>query len=433
LELAAKRKEQEEREAQRKKEAKQEIERKRAAMQEEERRKEQLRQIEMERQIQEERKIADKAAQAKKDAQRQAAIERAKQTRAPPPAPRSQPNGDYNMADKGPSRPPSRLGSMIPQDNGRPVNASLHASKMAPKRTLQPESSEDARQPMQRNGPPYQVKEAKRMRMSEEFDEDIDMADSQRSVIRGPPVRPSGGFKKVCDLTVHPKLRLQVTNQEQELPPKSQFNNGYTNAPQGVSRDLFKTMVTAQHTVQAKAAHPLDTAQFSKGTIPFAANPNPVGPSAAHKTPARQLGVPGAGKSAAKSASRSSPFGKQGDNISLPDIQTDDEDEDSDDDDRANKLQLASWTNSPDLRKILVGQETIDPMQIFGPPAPINMEEIFSKNKERFHKFRARTSSANWSGSDRLTEEDIRKDLQARDRMRREGGWSYELARDGLA
>lgn len=234
----------------------------------------------------------------------------------------------------------------------------------------------------------------------------------------------------LCTLTTG----LRVANKQQDLSSKSQFNNGYTNAPQGVSRDLFKTMVTAQHTAQAKATHALDTAQFSKGTIPFAPNPNAAGPSAtAHKTPARQLGVPGGGKSAAKSASRSSPFGKQGDNISLPDIQTDDEDEDSDDDRGGNKLQLASWTNSPDLRKILVGQETIDPMQIFGPPAPINMEEIFSKNKERFHKFRARTSSANWSGSDRLTEEDIRKDLQARDRMRREGGWSYELARDGLA
>lgn len=434
LELAAKRKEQEEREAQRKKEAKQEMERKRAAMQEEDRRKEQQRKLEMERQIEEERKIAEKAAQAKKDAQRQAAIERAKQTRAPPPAPRSQPTGDYNMADKGPSRPPSRLGSMIPQDSSRPVNASLHASKMASKRTLQPDASEDVRPPMQRNGPSYQAKEAKRMRMSEEFDEDIDMADSQRSVIRGPPVRPSGGFKKVRDLTTIPNTRLQTADQQQELPPKSQFTNGYTTAPQGVSRDLFKTMVTSQHTVQAKAAHPLDTAQFSKGAIPFASNPNPAGPSAPHKTPARQLGAAAAAKSAAKSATRSSPFGKQGDNISLPDIQTDDEDsDDDDDDDRRNKMQLASWTNSPDLRKILVGQETIDPMQIFGPPQAINMEEIFSKNKDRLHKFRARTSSANWSGSDRLTEEEIRKDLQARDRMRREGGWSYELARDGLA
>jgi hypothetical protein len=194
-------------------------------------------------------------------------------------------------------------------------------------------------------------------------------------------------------------------------------------------------MVTSQHTVQAKAGHALDTAQFSKGAIPFASNPNPAGPSAAHKTPSRQLGAAAVAAAAAKSATRSSPFGKQGDNISLPDIQTDDEDEDSDGDDSDNrrKMQLASWTNSPDLRRLLVGQETIDPMQVFGPPQPINMDEIFSKNKDRLHKFRARTSSANWSGTDRLTEEEIRKDLQARDRMRREGGWSYELARDGLA
>jgi hypothetical protein len=69
-------------------------------------------------------------------------------------------------------------------------------------------------------------------------------------------------------------------------------------------------------------------------------------------------------------------------------------------------------------------------MQVFGPPAPLNMEEVFSKDKGRFHKFRARTSSANWSGTDRLTEEEVRRDNAARDKMRREGGWSYELGRD---
>lgn len=75
-------------------------------------------------------------------------------------------------------------------------------------------------------------------------------------------------------------------------------------------------------------------------------------------------------------------------------------------------------------------QETIDPMQIFGPPGPLNMEEVFSKSKDRWHKFRARTSSANWSGADRLTEDDIRKDLAARDKMRKEGGWSYDLSKE---
>jgi hypothetical protein len=203
------------------------------------------------------------------------------------------------------------------------------------------------------------------------------------------------------------------------------FSNGYANVPQqSASRDLFKAAVTAQHhNNQAnKAGHPLDMAQLSKGAIPFAPNPNPAGPSS-HKTPAR--GPAANAKSAAKSATRSSPRFQNGDAIELPEIQTDDE---SDEDD--GHIGVAAWADSPALKAALVRQETMDPMQIFGPSAPLNMEEVFSKSKDRWSKFRARTSSANWSGSDRLTEEEVRKDLQARDKMRREGGWSYELSRE---
>ena len=56
--------------------------------------------------------------------------------------------------------------------------------------------------------------------------------------------------------------------------------------------------------------------------------------------------------------------------------------------------------------------------------------EVFSKDKGRWHKFRARTSSANWSGSDRLTEEEERRDLRARDKIRKQGGWSYDLSKE---
>ena len=41
-----------------------------------------------------------------------------------------------------------------------------------------------------------------------------------------------------------------------------------------------------------------------------------------------------------------------------------------------------------------------NPDEIFGPIKPLNMEELF---KVRNGKFRARTSSANWNGGDRLT------------------------------
>jgi hypothetical protein len=177
LDLAAKKREEEEQAAQRRRDLKQANERKR----QEEKRQEEQRRVEAERvrrqQEEEERKQAERA-------KKQAMIEKAKRTPAPPPAARTQPNGppEYGMADKGPSRPPSRLGSMIPQESSRPVNSMLQ-SKMGggPKRQLPQESA--------------QPKE-KRLKPSLDFDDDFDAADSQPR-IKGPPVRPSGGFKKV--------------------------------------------------------------------------------------------------------------------------------------------------------------------------------------------------------------------------------------------
>jgi hypothetical protein len=409
LEIAARRKAQEEKEAQRKLEVRAEMERKR----DEERRQEQQRKQEAEKQRDEERKQAAAREEARKNTQRQAMLEKAKQGRAPPPAARSV-NGqpDYkgpHHNDNQSSRPPSRLNSTAhrsQEDLGRSVTGGLaNGGKSTVKRQLQTEP-----------------KEVKRMRMTDEFDDDVDM-ESQPS-LKGAPVRPSGGFKKVTAGTMLPQG--QKLTKPQDLPSKSMFPTGYANAPPSATRDLFKTTVTSQHTIQSKAAHPLDMAQVSKAAIPFASNPNPAGPS--HKTPARPVGV-AAAKSTAKSATRSSPRFQNGEQIELPEINTDDEDEYDDDE---HKQMFANWTDSPALRRALVEQEAVDPMQIFGAPGPLNMEDVFNKSKDRWHKFRQRTSSANWSGSDRLTEDDIRKDLAARDKLRREGGWTYEMSKEML-
>ncbi|KAI0506434.1 hypothetical protein F5B22DRAFT_623543 [Xylaria bambusicola] len=412
LEVAARRKEQEEREAQRKRDAKAELDRKRAALQEEERRQEQQRKLEAEQQKEEERKQAALQAEAKKNAQRQAMLEKAKQTRAPPPAVRSQPSGppDYSRSEAGSSRPPSRMNSTAPRsqdESSRPVNAVLsNASKAQAKRPLAQESGDDSapHSALIRNGAGFQPKESKRMRMTDELN---DPAETEKQPsLKGAPVRPSGGLKK-------------------DLPTKPMFPTGYTNAPsQNVTRDLFKATVTSQHNSHIKAAHPLDMAQVSKSAIPFASNTHGVAGSS--KTPARPAGI-AAAKSAAKSATRSSPRFQNGESIELPEINTDDEDDEDEDD---GKGLVADWADSPNLRRALVEQENKNPFEVFGAPAPLNMEEVFARSKDRFPKFRARTSSANWSGPDGLTEEDIRKDLAARERMRREGGWSYDMGRE---
>ncbi|KAG5926625.1 hypothetical protein E4U42_003105 [Claviceps africana] len=413
-ELASRKKEQEEREAQRRRDAKAEMERKKTTAQEEQRRQEQHKRQEADRQRQPQQELSASQSQFKSSAQRKAAIEKAKQTRAPPPAVRPQPNAppDFSMSQEsqavgGPSRMTSNA-QWSQEETNRPVNAVLStASKASAKRAFTYDKGDES-QPKHlpsRGGPPYQANDAKRRRTSENLDEETD-ASTQRN-IRGPPLRPSSAFKK-------------------EMPAKSVFQNGFANAPPPSSApNLFKATLSSQHASQTKAAHPLDLAQISKGAIPFQPTPNAAG--SAYKTPARS-GPAAAAKSTAKSGARSSPRFQNGEAIELPEIQTDDESED----DESHGAIVAPWADSPDLRKALMRQETMDPSQIFGPPAPLNMEEVFNKSKDRFHKFRARTSSANWSGADRLTEEDIRKDLLARDKLRRDGGWSYEMSKDML-
>jgi hypothetical protein len=87
----------------------------------------------------------------------------------------------------------------------------------------------------------------------------------------------------------------------------------------------------------------------------------------------------------------SSPRYENGENIDLPKIMTNSEDEDS----KAEKdFAKPKWTESLlDLRRTLFEQETIDLEDVFGQLGPLNMEEVFSKSKDRFHKFRERTSS----------------------------------------
>ncbi|PSS05304.1 hypothetical protein BD289DRAFT_419970 [Coniella lustricola] len=402
LELADRRRQEEERKAQRRREMKADMERKREAD----------RKVEEERRDRERQRIAAEE-EAKKQAARQAVIEKAKKTRAPPPAVRPQLNSgasDLNTTrEKVPvSRPQSRLQQTAThrsqEDLNRPVNAVLAgvSKKLSMKRPLQADGTDDApqRNANNRTGATQQ-KEVKRLRLSDEFNAEEEMEiQSYGGTIKGPPVRPSAGLKKGQSKT-------------------SFLSTGYTAvAHQGVTRDIFKASAGTLHN---KNGHPLDMAQISKGPIPFASST--AGPS--HKTPARATGA----KIAAMSAKRSSPRFQNGENIELPEIQSDDDDNDDDDDDGGKGLGIASWADTPELRRELMKQESIDPLQVFGPPAPLKLEEVF-KNKDRWSKFRSRGSSANWNGGDKLTEDEIRKDLAAREKMRRDGGWTYELSRD---
>ncbi|KAG7099202.1 hypothetical protein E1B28_001069 [Marasmius oreades] len=90
--------------------------------------------------------------------------------------------------------------------------------------------------------------------------------------------------------------------------------------------------------------------------------------------------------------------------IELPEINS--EYSDSDDEDRKRAFDPPDWAQSPELRQALQMQSTINPDEIFGAIQPLRMEEIFRNG--RTSRFRPRSSSANWNGTDRLTAEEER-------------------------
>lgn len=175
-----------------------------------------------------------------------------------------------------------------------------------------------------------------------------------------------------------------------------------------------KPFQTLPHQTQgSRPAHPLEMAKYANGKIPFAEPNNvPSQPSSAHlKTPGQNKHV----------IPKSSPAYPNGENIKLPDIPTDSEDEDSD----AEPCHVPDWAKEENLHNILVQQESQDGEMVFGPSAPLRMEEIFKGNKERLRKFRDRTSSANWNGPDGLTQDEIKWDMAEREKLKNNGGWVF--------
>ena len=380
LEAAARKREQDEREAQRKRDAKAEL----------------TSQLESKRN-------AQRALEKKQE------LEKAKLNRPPPPPARPNPHAEKPLpaTHRAEPEPVHRNTVQRPQEESR-MNTLQNTTKAPPKRPM-PADEAQSRPTMQRNGPSYHQNDSKRRKTEDEFLDDV--METQPRGAMAPPIRQSTIRQKVCS-SMEPR-ETKLTN-SQDVPMKSLFPTGYSTAPS--SHNTVHNAIP-QH-MQSKPTRPMDMTQTSKAPINFAPNP-------AHKTPARPLG-PGHpnGKSTSKPSAKSSPRYMNGENIDLPEIHTDSEDEDSD---AGGDFAVPDWANSPNLAAGIMAQEGCDPTSVFGPPGELRMEEVF-RNKERWGKFRQRTSSANWSGTDRLTEEEIQRDLVARERLRREGGWTYGMS-----
>ncbi|GAA5873876.1 hypothetical protein JCM8547_008628 [Rhodosporidiobolus lusitaniae] len=90
----------------------------------------------------------------------------------------------------------------------------------------------------------------------------------------------------------------------------------------------------------------------------------------------------------------------------LPEI--DSEYSDSDDEEAHNKKVAAMprWAQSPALSHALYEQRKVNPDDIFGPIPPLSIQEIF-RDSSSAARLRARTSSAQWDGTDALSQTDM--------------------------
>jgi len=463
LEAAARKKEADEKAAQRKAEQKREmerkLERKRAAKAEEERRAEEEREAAEQAARVHEAKLAAQRKQAEQQAAeaRRREQQRLEQQRQQDEAQKARAAHELAEAIKreraqhAPPHPRGDVGGTLRQlakntVSDQPARPALQPNPSKPaKRVFQPEDDEVQHAPppqrpgMQRAPPSFQQNDAKRRRTNEDQEQP-----EERHSVMAPPKRPSN-MRKVGFALLHELAETSLTNvQESTL---SKFPHGYTHAPPPATHhtsSMFKATVTAQHQLQHAGkpvpSHPSQTVQISTARIPFAENANP--PAAQHTAyqqqthPGHENVQPGAANKyktparpahASKSA-KSSPMYPKGDNIQLPEIQTDSEDEDSEDEETGG-FRAPSWVASPALRDLLTQQQLVDPETVFGPIGELKMDEVFKngKNQDRLKRFRDRGSSAAWvETGDAVTSAEKRRDMEMREKVVREGGWRYE-------
>ncbi|KAF3272895.1 hypothetical protein TWF970_009915 [Orbilia oligospora] len=206
--------------------------------------------------------------------------------------------------------------------------------------------------------------------------------------------------------TFAPPIR-QSTAKKENLPPSKIggiFSQDYTAAGQGQAHTLAKSALPIQ-LAKSTPLPQVEAVKYSHDKLKFGTMVTPSAQKIGRKL---------------STAPRESPVYPNPESIDLPEIHTDSED---DDDDKS--FHVPKWADSPELRQALQDQLGIDPETIFGPIAPLSMEEIFRGRSDRA-KFRARTSSANWSGADRLTTAEIEADRVERQRILDNGGWTYQ-------
>jgi hypothetical protein len=176
-------------------------------------------------------------------------------------------------------------------------------------------------------------------------------------------------------------------------------------------KSILKTHVPSKETTPAPPPKPIPTVASSSDItkLKVAATPlkkgtpNPKGKAKAKVIHDDELQPSQIIKSdmAARARAKLDPPPVTSESIELPEI--DSEYSDSDDEDKKKNFDPPDWAQQANVTNALQTLSRVNPDNIFGAVQPLQIEDMF---RSRTSRFRARTSSANWSGSDGLTKEE---------------------------
>ncbi|KAA8900450.1 hypothetical protein FN846DRAFT_144534 [Sphaerosporella brunnea] len=246
-----------------------------------------------------------------------------------------------------------------------------------------------------------------------------DYEEQQRDRYEMPPPIRASMVKKVAR-TRAPSSGPHLVHRALPAALTLDKDTGSKNLTQGYGQGSSASSTASSVKSSSSRVPQVESVKFSKDKIRFGGET----PAQASSSAAAAFKTPGNTKTAkpkTPAGFKESPLYPNGDQIELPDIPTDSED---DDDYGQKEFTVPQWAESPELRALLRQQQTVDPTQIFGPMAKLDMDAIFKGDGKPVGRFRARTSSANWGGADKLTQAEIIADQEARRKMTEMGRWA---------
>lgn len=222
---------------------------------------------------------------------------------------------------------------------------------------------------------------------------------TRRQIVKRNPILGSRSNDTRSILSSSQDQNNKNDNEKQLRQPNSGSAYSQSTIRKAISKmttlgDSTKTTIdrTKSSVISSRKLNPLST-KSSNMTIPASLKPNSGVPKLGIDSKNTLHNTPPHSKSA-KTGPSITPIRQH----VLPEIETDSEDDSV----------LLDWARSPELRNILMQQQSVNPDTVFGAMPALNPEEVFKfTTTNRLAKFKIKSPSTEWLAKDKLSEKEV--------------------------